>query len=222
MDISSKDIWRDTEKYCIICENECVGNGIQIMNNFICDRCLEKMNMIDINSDEYEVIKNKIKNNYMFLILILPLMQVFIFNKYILYLGKTNSINIDILFISTILFTIEILINIIVVNIALKSILAYDLKRKIYLTNLENDKNKYVKDIYMNQKTNFSNLLNGFKNEIKYLLNYSSLVKENQFKDKNVFSKNISNVIKDAEDLNKTIIDLLDKNRDSKNVNGGV
>ena len=158
----------------------------------------------------------------MFLILILPLMQVFIFNKYILYLGKTNSINTDILFISTILFTIEILINIIVVNIALKSILAYDLKRKIYLTNLENDKNKYVKDIYMNQKTNFSNLLNGFKNEIKYLLNYSSLVKENQFKDKNVFSKNISNVIKDAEDLNKTIIDLLDKNRDSKNVNGGV
>ena len=158
----------------------------------------------------------------MFLILILPLMQVFIFNKYILYLGKTNSINTDILFISTILFTIEILINIIVVNIALKSILAYDLKRKIYLTNLENDKNKYVKDIYMNQKTNFSNLLNGFKNEIKYLLNYSSLVKENQFKDKNVFSKNISNVIKDAEDLNKTIIDLLDKNRENKNVNGGI
>ena len=51
MDISSKDIWRDTEKYCIICENECVGNGI------------EKMNMIDINSDEYEVIKNKIKKS---------------------------------------------------------------------------------------------------------------------------------------------------------------
>ena len=104
----------------------------------------------------------------------------------------------------------------------MKSILAYDLKRKIYLTNLENEKNKYVKDLYMNQKTNFSNLLNGFKNEIKYLLNYSSLVKENQFKDKNVFSKNISNVIKDAEDLNKTIIDLLDKNRENKNVNGGI
>ena len=63
MDISSKDIWRDPKKYCIICENECVGNGIQIMNNFICDRCLEKMNMIDINSDEYEVIKNKIKKS---------------------------------------------------------------------------------------------------------------------------------------------------------------
>lgn len=170
----------------------------------------------------YFKVKNKIKNNYMFLILILPLMQVFIFNKYILYLGKTNSINTDILFISTILFTIEILINIIVVNLALKSILAYDLKRKIHLTNLENEKNKYVKDLYINQKTNFSNLLNSFKNEIKYLLNYSSLVKENQFKDKKVFSKNISNIIKDAEDLNKTIIDLLDKNRESKNINGGV
>ena len=63
MDISSKDIWRDTKKYCIICENESLGNGIQIMNNFICDKCLEKMNTIDINSDEYEVIKNKIKTS---------------------------------------------------------------------------------------------------------------------------------------------------------------
>lgn len=63
MDISSKDIWRDVKKYCIICENECIGNGIQIMNNFICDKCLEKMNMVDINSDEYELIKNKIKRS---------------------------------------------------------------------------------------------------------------------------------------------------------------
>ena len=63
MEISNKDIWRDSKKYCIICENECIGYGIQIINNFICDRCLEKMNMIDINSDEYEVIKNKIKKS---------------------------------------------------------------------------------------------------------------------------------------------------------------
>ena len=59
MDISSKDIWRDTEKYCIICENECVGNGIQIMNNFICEECVQRMNIIDVSSDEYENVKIK-------------------------------------------------------------------------------------------------------------------------------------------------------------------
>lgn len=161
----------------------------------------------------YFKIKNKIKNNYMFLILILPLMQVFIFNKYILYLGKTNSINTDILFISTILFTIEILINIIVVNIALKSILAYDLKRKIYLTNLENEKNKYVKDLYINQKKEFSNMINSFKLQIKKVLDSSFVVKQNQFKDEQIFDKNLHEILEESEDLNNRIVKLLDKQK---------
>ena len=61
--ISNKDIWRDSKKYCIICENECIGDGIQIINNFICNKCIERMNLIDVGSDEYEIIKNKIKNS---------------------------------------------------------------------------------------------------------------------------------------------------------------
>ena len=161
----------------------------------------------------YFKMKNKIKNNYMFLILILPLMQVFIFNKYILYLGKTNSINTYILFISTILFTIEILINIIVVNIALKSILAYDLKRKIYLTNLENEKNKYVKDLYINQKKEFSNMINSFKLQIKKVLDSSFVVKQNQFKDEQIFDKNLHKILEESEDLNNRIVKLLDKQK---------
>lgn len=52
---------RDSKKYCIICENECIGDGIQIINNFICNKCIERMNLIDVGSDEYEIIKNKIK-----------------------------------------------------------------------------------------------------------------------------------------------------------------
>ena len=63
MEISNKDIWRDSKKYCIICENECIGYGIQIINNFICNKCIERMNLIDVGSDEYEIIKNKIKNS---------------------------------------------------------------------------------------------------------------------------------------------------------------
>ena len=58
MEISNKDIWRDSKKYCIICENECIGYGIQIINNFICNKCIERMNLIDVGSDEYEIIKN--------------------------------------------------------------------------------------------------------------------------------------------------------------------
>ena len=62
-ELCNKDIWRDSKKYCIICENECIGDGIQIINNFICNKCIERMNLIDVGSDEYEIIKNKIKNS---------------------------------------------------------------------------------------------------------------------------------------------------------------
>ena len=62
MDISSKDIWRDPKKYCIICEKESKNSGIEIMNSFICEECIQKMNVIDVKSKEYESIRNKIKN----------------------------------------------------------------------------------------------------------------------------------------------------------------
>ncbi len=61
MDISSKDIWRDPKKYCIICEKESKNSGIEIMNSFICEECILKMNVMDVNSKEYDHIKNKLK-----------------------------------------------------------------------------------------------------------------------------------------------------------------
>lgn len=61
MDISSKDIWRDSKKYCIICEEEGKNSGIEIMGSFICEECIQKMNVMDVNSKEYEHIKNKFK-----------------------------------------------------------------------------------------------------------------------------------------------------------------
>ena len=61
MEISNKDIWREEKKYCIICEKE-NNNGIEVMNNFICERCVKRINLLDIDSDEYEFIKNKFKN----------------------------------------------------------------------------------------------------------------------------------------------------------------
>lgn len=61
MNISSKDIWREPKKYCIICDKESNNSGIEIMNSYICEECVQKMNIIDVDSEEYEVIKNKIK-----------------------------------------------------------------------------------------------------------------------------------------------------------------
>ena len=61
MEISNKDIWREEKKYCIICEKENII-GIEVMSNFICERCVKRINLLDIDSDEYEFIKNKFKN----------------------------------------------------------------------------------------------------------------------------------------------------------------
>ena len=61
MEISNKDIWREEKKYWKICEKE-NNNGIEVMSNFICERCVKRINLLDIDSDEYEFIKNKFKN----------------------------------------------------------------------------------------------------------------------------------------------------------------
>ena len=61
MDINSKDIWREPKKYCIICEKESKNSGIEIMNSFICEQCVQQMNIMDVNSKEYESVKSKVK-----------------------------------------------------------------------------------------------------------------------------------------------------------------
>lgn len=61
MNINNKDIWRDNKKYCIICGKECCDSGVQIMNSFICEECVQEILSEDIGSEHYELVKNKIK-----------------------------------------------------------------------------------------------------------------------------------------------------------------
>ena len=63
MDINSKDIWREPKRYCIICEKESKNSGIEIMNSFICEECVQQMNIMDVNSKEYER-KEQSKKSY--------------------------------------------------------------------------------------------------------------------------------------------------------------
>ena len=109
--------------------------------------------------------KNKIKSNYIFLLLVLPMLQIFTFQKYSSFLQK--DVTIQILVIGTVFFTFQIFMNIIVLNLVMKSILSYNLGQKVYMANLENEKNSYVRDLYKNQKIYFKDLLNNQLNLFK-------------------------------------------------------
>ena len=116
----------------------------------------------------------------MFLVLILPIVQIFILNKYVLFLDE--NITMENLFNGTIFFTLQIFINIIVLNLVLKSILSHDLEKKVFLANLENEKNKYVRDLYKGQKFYFNKLINDFKSPLNAILNAVILSKKTSLK----------------------------------------
>lgn len=61
MEINNKDIlWRENEKCCIICGEECDNDNINIMGYFICKECVKEINSTNVNEDKYDVLKNKI------------------------------------------------------------------------------------------------------------------------------------------------------------------
>ncbi|MDU3724743.1 MAG: sigma factor G inhibitor Gin [Clostridium celatum] len=60
MEINNKDIWRGNKKYCIICDEELEGSGIDIMGYFICEECVKEINSISVNDNKYDLLKNKI------------------------------------------------------------------------------------------------------------------------------------------------------------------
>ena len=56
-------------------------------------------------------------------------------------------------------------------------------------------------------------MINSFKLQIKKVLDFSFVVKQNQFKDEQVFDKNLQKILKESEDLNNKIVKLLDKQK---------
>ena len=157
--------------------------------------------------------KNNIKDNYMFLVLILPAIQFFVLDRYIVFLEK--DITIEFLVIGTLFFISQIFINIIVMNLVMKSILSHDLKKKIYIADLENEKSSYVRDLYKTQKIYFKDLLNNFRFPLNGILDTSFSVKKNRFDEKNIFQQGIGYIIDQASELNNMIITLLDNSKNS-------
>ena len=159
--------------------------------------------------------KNKVKNNYMLILLVLPLLQIFIFHKYISFLPQ--NITVYILVIGTIFFTFQIFMNIIVLNLVMKSMIAYDLKKKVYMADLENEKNKYVRDLYTKQKMDFNKLICEFKLILENILNSEYKVKKNRFEDKNIFNQELGCTIAEADNLNSKIVSILDRYKENIN-----
>lgn len=52
----------ENKKECLICNNKSNDYGLEILNKFICSKCVTNINNLDVNDEEYEVIKNKFKN----------------------------------------------------------------------------------------------------------------------------------------------------------------
>ncbi|MCI9070749.1 sigma factor G inhibitor Gin [Clostridium sp.] len=63
MNIINKDIIKEVKKNCTICESNFENNGIEVMGIFICEECVSKINAADVNTVEYETIKNSIKKS---------------------------------------------------------------------------------------------------------------------------------------------------------------
>ena len=159
--------------------------------------------------------KNKIENNYIFLVLLLPAVQFFILNRYIIFLKK--DITIEILLVGTIFFVLQIFINIIVLNLVMKSILYNDLKKKVFLADLENEKNRYIRDLYTKQKMDFNKLICEFKLILENILNSEYKVKKNRFEDKNIFNQELGCTIAEADNLNSKIVSILDRYKENIN-----
>ena len=51
------------KSYCVICNKEC-KEGTKINNDIICDKCLEKLAHVSLDTCIYEYYKNKIKKVY--------------------------------------------------------------------------------------------------------------------------------------------------------------
>ncbi|MGM9534726.1 MAG: hypothetical protein ACI3VR_05715 [Intestinibacter sp.] len=159
--------------------------------------------------------KNKIKSNYIFLLLVLPILQIFTFQKYSSFLQ--DDVTIKVLVIGTVFFTVQIFMNIIVLNLVMKSILSYDLEKKVYMANLENEKNKYVRDLYTKQKMDFNKLIGEFKLILQDILDSEYKVKKNRFEDKNVFDQGLRYTINEADNLNNKIVNILDGYKENIN-----
>lgn len=62
MELNYKKIIINEEKNCKICGEHYNNDGIIVMKNFICQKCVQDIVCMEVNDERYEVIKEKVKS----------------------------------------------------------------------------------------------------------------------------------------------------------------
>lgn len=61
MVIKNKDIIKNNKK-CIVCNDDCGAGKLTILGKCICNECVDKITIMDMDNPQYYKIKEKIKN----------------------------------------------------------------------------------------------------------------------------------------------------------------
>ena len=156
--------------------------------------------------------QNKEKNRVFILLLFLPITQMAVvaimvlsfMNKF-----KLNDLNSILQF-----FVIVMIIDIITIEYINRRINLWELEKRFYELEMENQKNYYYKNLLKNQKIYFNEMAHEFKSPLTNIIGYSQIIKNNEFTDIEFFNRGIDSVISETKRLDKMSTSLLDVYKD--------
>ena len=111
-------------------------------------------------------------------------------------------------------FVIVMIIDIITIEYINRRINLWELEKRFYELEMENQKNYYYKNLLKNQKIYFNEMAHEFKSPLTNIIGYSQIIKNNEFTDIEFFNRGIDSVISETKRLDKMSTSLLDVYKD--------
>ena len=156
--------------------------------------------------------QNKEKNRVFILLLFLPITQMAVvaimvlsfMNKF-----KLNDLNSILQF-----FIVVMIIDIITIEYINRRINLWQLEKRFYELEMENQKNYYYKNLLKNQKIYFNEMAHEFKSPLTNIIGYGQIIKNNEFTDIEFFNRGIDSIISETKRLDKMSTSLLDVYKD--------
>ena len=106
------------------------------------------------------------------------------------------------------------IIDIITIEYINRRINLWELEKRFYELEMENQKNYYYKNLLKNQKIYFNEMAHEFKSPLTNIIGYSKIIKNNEFTDIEFFNRGIDSVISETKRLDKMSTSLLDVYKD--------
>lgn len=156
--------------------------------------------------------QNKEKNRVFILLLFLPITQMAVVTIMVLSFMnkfKLNDLNSILQF-----FIVVMIIDIITIEYINRRINLWQLEKRFYELEMENQKNYYYKNLLKNQKIYFNEMAHEFKSPLTNIIGYGQIIKNNEFTDIEFFNRGIDSVISETKRLDKMSTSLLDVYKD--------